>query len=210
MRLRPVLSVTGLLTCVFSITLAPPIVISWYYHDGETHNLMVTFLMILGAGAGMWLLNHRAPPSIRRQEGFLIVALFWLMLGGLGALPLMLSLDLGFVDALFESVSGLTTTGATVLQGLDFMHPSILFYRQEIQWFVALMLGMMATGLDQVSAYSAVATCINNLGPGMGEVSQSFASVSDAGKLLSVLAMLLGRLEIFSVLVLLHPGFWRS
>lgn len=69
---------------------------------------------------------------------------------------------------------------------------------------------MMATGLDQVSAFSAVATCINNLGPGLGEVAVTFVSVSTSGKFISVLAMLLGRLEIFTVLVILAPAFWRD
>jgi len=76
--------------------------------------------------------------------------------------------------------------------------------------YVIIMLGLLATGLDEVSAFSAVAATINNLGPGLGEVASSFASVSDAGKWLSAFAMVLGRLEIFTILVLLMPEFWRA
>ncbi|MCB1874168.1 MAG: TrkH family potassium uptake protein [Gammaproteobacteria bacterium] len=76
--------------------------------------------------------------------------------------------------------------------------------------FVLLTLLMMATGLDHISAFSAVATAINNLGPGLGEVAVSFASVSDPGKLITTFTMLLGRLEVFTVLVLLLPEFWRG
>ncbi len=76
--------------------------------------------------------------------------------------------------------------------------------------FVILMLLMMATGLDQVSAFSAIATSMNNLGPGLGEVANSFAGVSDPGKLIAAFAMLLGRLEVFTILVLLTPEFWRG
>ncbi|RMG36939.1 MAG: potassium transporter [Gammaproteobacteria bacterium] len=76
--------------------------------------------------------------------------------------------------------------------------------------FVILMLLMMAAGLDQVSAFSAIATSMNNLGPGLGAVSSSFAGVSDAGKLVASFAMLLGRLEVFTIIVLLTPEFWRS
>ena len=72
------------------------------------------------------------------------------------------------------------------------------------------MLLLMATGLDQISAFSAIATSMNNLGPGLGEVSTSFATVSDAGKLIAAFAMLLGRLEVFTVLVLLTPEFWKG
>ncbi len=161
MRFRSVLSVTGLLVSIFSASLVPPIVLSWYYQDGETHNLLIAFFLILGCGQLLWLANRRRPPRLRRQEGFLIVVLFWLLLGSLGALPFMLSLKMGFVDALFESVSGLTTTGATVLAGLDQMHPSILFYRQEIQWFGGMGLVVLAVavlpvlGIGGMSLYRA-------------------------------------------------------
>mgnify|MGYP000520695863 CR=1 FL=1 len=84
------------------------------------------------------------------------------------------------------------------------------FFSVYMVVFVVLMLSMMATGLDQITAFSAVATSINNLGPGLGEVAYNFATVSSSAKLISVLAMLLGRLEIFSLLVLLTPAFWRE
>lgn len=84
------------------------------------------------------------------------------------------------------------------------------FFAIYIFSFVILMLLIMATGLDQVSAFSAIATSMNNLGPGLGEVATSFATVSDSGKMIAAFAMLLGRLEVFTVLVLLTPEFWRG
>jgi trk system potassium uptake protein len=71
-----------------------------------------------------------------------------------------------------------------------------------------LVLMMIHAGLDERSAFAAVATCMNNMGPGLGEVAYTFQSVSDLGKFISVIAMLLGRLEIFTLLVLLSPSFW--
>ena len=76
--------------------------------------------------------------------------------------------------------------------------------------FVVIMLALMATGLDQVTAFSAVATSMNNLGPGLGKVASNFQGISDAAKWLLALAMLMGRLEIFTLLVLLTPAFWRK
>jgi trk/ktr system potassium uptake protein len=76
--------------------------------------------------------------------------------------------------------------------------------------YMVIMLALLATGLDEVSAFSAVAATLNNLGPGLGEVTSSFASVSDAGKWISAFSMILGRLEIFTILVLLMPEFWRA
>jgi trk system potassium uptake protein TrkH len=71
------------------------------------------------------------------------------------------------------------------------------------------MMAMMLTGLDQVSAFSAIAATLNNLGPGLGDVSSGFMSLTDAGKWIAVAGMLLGRLEIFTLLVLITPTFWR-
>ena len=83
------------------------------------------------------------------------------------------------------------------------------FFAAYLASFVLLVLLMIHAGLDKVSAFSAVATCMNNLGPGLGKVAYHFQGVSDLGKLVSVLAMLLGRLEVFTLLVLLSPHFWR-
>jgi trk system potassium uptake protein TrkH len=83
------------------------------------------------------------------------------------------------------------------------------FFSVYIVVFGAMLLAMMASGLDQVSAFSAVAATLNNLGPGLGEVTSGFMTVSDAAKWIAVGGMLLGRLEIFTLLVLVTPTFWR-
>jgi trk system potassium uptake protein TrkH len=76
--------------------------------------------------------------------------------------------------------------------------------------FVVIMLGVLATGVDDLTAFSAVAACLNNLGPGLGEVAANYAGLPDPAKWLLVVAMLFGRLEVFTILVLLTPTFWRS
>ena len=75
---------------------------------------------------------------------------------------------------------------------------------------VLLSLILLASGLEQVSSFSAIAASLNNLGPGLGEVSNNYAALSDFNKWVCVLAMILGRLEIFALLVLLTPTFWRD
>ncbi len=83
------------------------------------------------------------------------------------------------------------------------------FFSVYIVLFGFMMLLLMATGLDQVTAFSAVTATLNNLGPGLGEVSSNFIGVGDAGKWIAIAAMLLGRLEIFTLLVLVTPAFWQ-
>jgi Trk-type K+ transport system membrane component len=72
-----------------------------------------------------------------------------------------------------------------------------------------MYLALAATGLDLMTAFSAVAACINNLGPGLGNVGANYADLHDPAKWILCFAMLLGRLEIFTLLVLLTPAFWR-
>ena len=84
------------------------------------------------------------------------------------------------------------------------------FFTVYVAIFATFMIILTLDGMDQVTAFGAVATCLNNLGPGLGDVALNFASVSSGGKLLLVLAMLFGRLEIFTILVLATPGFWRA
>ena len=85
------------------------------------------------------------------------------------------------------------------------------FFAVYVGVFIVLMLSMMATGLDQVTAFSAVGATLNNLGPGLGGVAQQLR-VADrpVAKWICVLAMLLGRLEIFTLLILFTVTFWRK
>jgi len=84
------------------------------------------------------------------------------------------------------------------------------FFAAYVAIFGFLVLVLMATGLDQVTAFSAVAACMNNLGPGLGDVSEHYGNINDVAKWVLCLAMVLGRLEIFTLLVLFTPTFWRK
>jgi trk system potassium uptake protein len=147
MRLTVIIRTLGVLFLLFSTTLLPPIAISAWYADGEAEHFSTTFAIAVAIGFLLWWPLRRDSVAIRSRDGFLIVALMWSAMSLLGTVPFMLVLDLGFADAFFESVSGYTTTGATVLVGLDAMPPSILFYRQEIQWLGGIGVIVLAVAL---------------------------------------------------------------
>jgi trk system potassium uptake protein TrkH len=147
MRLTVIIRTLGVLFLLFSTTLLPPIAISLWYRDGEFGRFSVTFTLALAIGLILWWPVRRDSHAIRSRDGFLIVALMWSAMSLLGTVPFMTALDLSFPDAFFESVSGYTTTGATVLEGLDAMSPSILFYRQEIQWLGGIGVIVLAVAL---------------------------------------------------------------
>ena len=103
----------------------------------------------LAIGSLLWWPNRREKGELKSREGFLIVVLFWTVLGSVGALPFIFAEqpNLTITDAFFESFSGLTTTGATTLVGLDSLPHAILFYRQMLQWFGGMGIIVLAVAI---------------------------------------------------------------
>jgi trk system potassium uptake protein TrkH len=149
MQLLVIQRVLGLLLIVFSLTLLPPAWIGWMYGDPDVSPFIRGFLIIAALGFVLWAPVRYQKQELRLRDGFLIVVLFWVVLGITGAIPLFLSdaTNMSFTDAVFESVSGLTTTGATVIFGLDALPRSILFYRQELQWLGGMGIIVLAVAI---------------------------------------------------------------
>jgi len=139
----------GLLLMIFSCSLLPPTVISWIYHDGQDRVFLVAALVVISLGLLMWLPSRHFRSEMRVRDGFLIVVMFWVVLGFAGAIPLAISENphLSVTDAVFESFSGLTTTGATVITGLDQLPQSVLYYRQQLQWLGGMGIIVLAVAI---------------------------------------------------------------
>jgi len=208
---------------------------------------------------------HIRSPILRRKDGFIIVAAFWIVLGFIGSLPFVLGPHLNLVDAVFETVSGLTITGTTIITGIDNLPISIRYYRQQIQWLGGMGLVVLAVAIMPVlgiggsrmyraelsgpmkdekiaprlahslrslwviyvvlTAACALAYWLAGMSV-FDAMAHSFSTVSTGGfsthdaslgyfesipvTLIACFFMLLGRLEIFTVLVLLSPSFWRD
>jgi len=127
-------NILGIWMLLFSGSLLPPSIISLLYHDGETLHFSLLVLFSLLVGLVVWLLSAKHRTQLHTRDGFIIVVVLWLVTSLLGMLPFVFGPGLSIADALFESVSAFTTTGATVMTGLDELPPSILFFRQEMQW----------------------------------------------------------------------------
>ncbi len=141
--------ILGLLLTMFSVAMLPPIVVSLIYSDGAWRAFLYSFLLILVLGVLLFLPVRRARKDLRLRDGFLVVASFWMVLGTIGAMPLWLSSEpsMTLTEAVFESISGLTTTGATVITGLDGLPESILFYRQQLQWLGGMGIIVLAVAI---------------------------------------------------------------
>src|SRR5690554_2436668 len=141
--------VLGVLLMLFSLTLLVPLPISLGYGDNNYLAFLIGFGITFAAGVAVWIPVHNCKGELRTRDGFLVTALFWLVLGLFGALPLYFSagLNLSVTDAIFESLSGLTTTGATVVTGLDSLPPSTLYYRQQLQWLGGIGIIVIAVAI---------------------------------------------------------------
>ncbi len=133
-RFQLSLKLLGVLMTFFSFAMLPPLVVEAYYQDGSVTPFLFTFVIILLMGLALWLPVREVRGDPRNRDGFLVVVLFWLSLSLVSALPLMFSEKpaMNLTDAVFEATSGLTTTGATVLTGIDDLPHSINFYRMEL------------------------------------------------------------------------------
>jgi len=134
---------------IFSFTMLSPIIVSSIYGESTSSTFLIAFAITLLSGLLFWLPAMRKKGELRTRDGFFVTVFFWLVLSTFGALPLWLSdaPQLSFVDSLFESVSGLTTTGATVISGLDTLPKSILFYRQQLQWLGGIGIVVIAVAI---------------------------------------------------------------
>ena len=150
----PTLRILGLLLMLFSLTMLPPIGISVVFQDGQVLLFGAAAMLVFFAGFVSWIPTRRQKRELRIRDGFVITVLFWLVLGSAGSVPLALSdqLNISVTDALFESISGLTTTGATVIVGLDNLPKSILFYRQQLQWLGGMGIVVLAVAILPIHA----------------------------------------------------------
>ena len=141
--------ILGLLLALFSLSMLAPVTVSLYYRDGQAGLFVEAFLIVLVAGMLTWFPARSRRGEPRLRDGFLVVALFWCVIGLAGAVPFVLADDpkMTVSQAVFESVSGFTTTGATVLTGLDALPRSILYYRQQIQWLGGIGIVVLAVAL---------------------------------------------------------------
>ena len=149
MHYRAIVRILGLLVALFSVTMIPPALISLMFEDGSGLPFIIAFLLCVGTGMMMWYPNRYHRKELRAKEGFLIVVLFWTVLASFGAIPFILleQPSMTVTDAFFESFSGLTTTGATVIEGIEFLPHSIQFYRQQLQWLGGMGIIVLAVAI---------------------------------------------------------------
>lgn len=195
-RFHTIVKMTAFLLMLFGVSLIVPLIVSVISSDGLFLSFALSVLLLCGLGALLFYrTQHFQSNNLRARDGFLIVTIIWITLSLLGAVPIMLGVlftDLDFTpaDIVFETVSGLTTTGATTLIGLDELPTSLLFYRQWLQWLGGIGVVVIAVaimpllGIGGAQIYKAET-------PGPFKDARIAPKISDTAKLLFLVYLLL-------------------
>jgi trk system potassium uptake protein TrkH len=141
--------VIGFLVAGSSLMMLPPVLVSLFYSDGTAGLFLVSAASLLALGLLIYFPVRKAHQDLRLRDGFLIVVSAWLVLVLVGALPFVLlsDPDLSYVDSVFESMSGLTTTGATIVTNIDALPRAVLYYRQQLQWLGGMGIIVLAVAI---------------------------------------------------------------
>ncbi len=200
--------IMGIFISSFSFTYLIPVLISLIYRDHQARYFLITFAITLILGLSLYLPFRNAKTRLKTRDGFIIVTLFWTVLSIISALPLHLSsaLQVPLTHAIFEATSGFTTTGATVLVGLDHLPKSILWYRTQLHFFggmgiiilaVAIMplLGMGGMALFKAEASGMVKE--DKITPRIAQTARSLWAVYLILLILCALTYLIGGMDLF-------------
>ena len=200
----------GLMLLTFAIILIIPMAVSLAYSDENLLSFIYSFLIILFFGSTLYFpnLNNTDISEIKSKEGFLIVVMFWVSLSFFGSFPFIFDKDLSMsmTNAFFESVSGWTTTGATVIISIDNLSPSLLIYRQLLQWLggmgiVVLALAILPMlgvgGMQLYKAESSGPIKDNKISPRIAETAQNLWRVYLGLTVLCAISYYLAGMNIF-------------
>lgn len=147
-RLAPVVHVLGLVVLIFSFAMLVPLTTALIGHDAAQHAFDEAFLISLGIGAVLWLGGRRWRRELKTRDGFVLVLLVWTGLPAVATLPFLIyAPGMSFTDAYFETMSGLSTTGATVMSGLDTLPPSLNLWRHLLNWLGGMGIIVLAVAI---------------------------------------------------------------
>ena len=147
-RIFTVFHALGLMLIVFSMAYLMPMAASVIYSDGTLIHFALAMAMTFTTGLLMWLITGRYKGELSVRHGYLLVFCMWTAMPAVATLPLLMAIDgLTFSHAYFETMSGITSTGATVLTGLDNLPPAVNIWRHELHWLGGMAIIVLAVAV---------------------------------------------------------------
>ena len=147
-KIAPIVHVLSKLAALYAVLLLVPTLVSYLYHDSAFNAFAGTALATLAGSTAVWAATRKHDRELRPRDGFTLVFLLWLGFAAISALPFYLYFpNIGYTDAFFEAVSGLTTTGATVISSLDTLAPSLNFWRHMMNWLGVMGIIVLAVAI---------------------------------------------------------------
>lgn len=164
-KVLPIVNVLSKVLMVFSLCYVFPIILSLIYQEHSHKYFIKSFVMTAGPGYLIWIATRRFQRELKTRDGFLLAVFTWVGVAAFATLPLMYGMaTLSFTDAFFETMSALSTTGATVLSGLDHLPKAINFWRHELSWLGGIGIIVLAVavlpllGVGGMQLYKAEST----------------------------------------------------
>jgi len=209
MRWRYILNIVGILTLFFGLTMIFPLFVGLYYQDQSVIPVLKSMGITVIAGLVFHILFRSAKAeSISQREGMAIVAIGWTAVGLFGALPFYIGNGLSFVDAFFESVSGFTTTGSSILTNIEALSKGLLFWRSFIQWLGGMGIIVLSVailpflGLGGMQLYKAEvpSPVPDKLKPRIRDTARILWKVYALISLAEVILLMLGGMDLYDAL----------
>ena len=143
MNLKAIINLFSILVLLFSLSYVFPIIVSLVFNDNSLYLFLPTFIFVGALGLIGFFFTKGVQRDLSAKDGFVIIVMFWLVLSLAGSIPFYLS-GMSPIDSFFESMSGITTTGATVISNIETLPESLKFYRQLLQWMGGMGLIVLA------------------------------------------------------------------
>ncbi|MBR3872556.1 MAG: TrkH family potassium uptake protein [Clostridia bacterium] len=204
MNKRLVIRLLGAIMLIEALAMLPSMLISIVTHDGCVQAFLNTIAILCLCGMPMWMLARPKESNLRAREGFVTVALAWVMLSAFGALPFVFSgMIPNYIDAFFESVSGFTTTGASVFSGFEGAPKGIMFWRSFTHWIGGMgVLVLTLALLPSMTGRASHLARAESPGPSFSKI---VPKMGDSAKILYIIYAVLTIVE-FAVLMLCGMG----
>nr|WP_255433858.1 TrkH family potassium uptake protein [Pectobacterium sp. CFBP8739] len=207
-QIRVVTHICGFLVFLYSFSMLPPMVIALLNKEKSFFVFLSTFITFFSLGGIAWILTRRAGIQLRTRDGFIIIVLFWILFSLISAIPMWQddALGLSFADALFEGVSGITTTGATVVADVRSLPHAYLYYRAQLNFIGGLGVIVLAVAVLPLLGIGGAKLYQSEM-PGPFKEEKLTPRLADTSRSLWLTYLLLGLACTFSYMLAGMPAF---